>query len=111
MSEEAIQIVCDIDLPARVRERLLRVGMEELARTWRKEDPEKHRAYYSLCPICLSPTWKSSTFEGTGKAICASVDHSELCLPCGEARHRFPDVFQWVVYVLGMRGLIGGESR
>jgi hypothetical protein len=114
MSDEP-KIVCAIELPAPARERLLRIGTEELARPWRAHDgrptADMRTVYYALCPLWLGPTWRSSDPVGDEKTIRAELSPYDLCSPCSDARFKFPDVFQWVSYVLGMRGLIGGEAQ
>ena len=107
---EVPSISCDIDLPAPAKARLLRIGTEELARKHDNGAPWKV-AHFSLCPICLAPTWVSSSVEEAEPTIVARVSPFEMCHPCEDARHRFPDVFLWMVYVLGSRGLIGEEQR
>lgn len=102
------KIVCAFELPAPIRARLLRLGAEELTRECDGRKMTSTR--FGLCPICLSPTWKSSmSNEDTELTVHASVDRNELCAPCEDARYKFPDVFRWIVYVLGSRGIIGGE--
>jgi len=104
-----VEIRCSIDLPPVVAERLRRLGAEALASGWDGRLP--HSARFTLCPVCLMPTWQSSSYVGDENVVFADIDQFGLCHVCEETRSRFPDIFRWVSFVLTTRGIIGNETN
>ncbi len=106
MSDPVIK--SSIVLSVLTRARLLQASKERFAKDWEGQIPMI--VYFTLCPICLAPIWRQSSFEEAESTIFVGIS-SDLCCPCQEVHDRFPDIFKWVVYVLGMREVLTTEPK
>jgi hypothetical protein len=66
--------------------------------------PPEGEHHVGLCPLCAMPSWQL-THNSKPPAVIVTVD-DKPCSHCQDISFRHPEVFTWIVAVLGGQRLI-----
>jgi len=65
---------------------------------------------FELCPMCGRARWVCSDSSKPEQTVADVSSFSDPCVRCQEVHARSPEVFRWVLDVVGWRARIGRDS-